>query len=212
MTRNTFEAKESYDQQALDFLEKTNTKFEVEYLGTYNRDDFGVRDNYKVTLTRGEREYSFIFSQSLVNSGKWHFIDDKSVANSYIAKTYAISHSDSKPSTMFGLINKLDKLFIVDNKIKVINGHENYYSLVNQIEIGKIKIIKNKNFRAPRPYDVLACLDKYEYQDFADFCSSLGYDEDSIKANKVYEAVKEEYLNLQKLFNDTELDELREIQ
>lgn len=65
---------------------------------------------------------------------------------------------------------------------------------------------------APTAYDVLACLEKYEHADFEDFCSNYGYDTDSIKALKTYEACKAEYQALQALFSDEEMELLREIQ
>lgn len=63
---------------------------------------------------------------------------------------------------------------------------------------------------APTLYDVLACLTKYNPYTFEDFCSEYGYDTDSRKAYKTFEAVKEEWYNVEALFDDV-LDELREI-
>jgi len=54
--------------------------------------------------------------------------------------------------------------------------------------------------------------DKYFPESFENFCDCYGYDTDSRKAEKVYNAVKEEYLNLTTLFNDDEMELLREIQ
>jgi hypothetical protein len=186
-----------YEKQANDFLNKTNTKILVEYLGTYNRNDFGVRDNYKITLTRGERAYSFEFSNSLNNSGKFHIIEFQDIL--------AISHK--RPSSFH---NDPNIYIIRDKKVSTTVGHNRSISqlLLND----KVFIRENKDFREPNAYDVLTCLEKYGHDDFADFCANCGYDEDSIKANKLYEAVKEEYLNMQKLFNDDELEQLREIQ
>ena len=65
---------------------------------------------------------------------------------------------------------------------------------------------------APTEYGILACLEKYGYQDFNDFCLACGYDNDSIKAKKVYKSVKNEYDNITKLFNGKEMEMLREIQ
>jgi len=64
----------------------------------------------------------------------------------------------------------------------------------------------------PTAYSVLACLTKYDPETFENFCSEFGYDEDSRKALKIYEAVKDEYLNLCSLFNEKELELLMEIQ
>lgn len=65
----------------------------------------------------------------------------------------------------------------------------------------------------PRAYDLLACLEKYGYDSFEDFCCELGYDENSRKAYNTYEAVKKEYNGLVNVFgNNEELwEEFREI-
>lgn len=64
----------------------------------------------------------------------------------------------------------------------------------------------------PTAYDVLACIQKYEVGTFENFCSEFGYDEDSRKAEKIYNAVKDEYQNIAMLWNENELEQLREIQ
>ena len=64
----------------------------------------------------------------------------------------------------------------------------------------------------PRAYEVLACLQKYEVGSFADFCGEFGYNEDSRKAEKIYKAVLNEFMNLQRLYSDEEINLLREIQ
>jgi len=62
-----------YEQKAIDFLQSTNTEFKAKFLrnGKYFSDDKDVRDIYKITLTRGNRIYSFEFGQSSANSGEW---------------------------------------------------------------------------------------------------------------------------------------------
>lgn len=70
---------------------------------------------------------------------------------------------------------------------------------------------KNKNFKEPTAYDVLACLQKYDPENFKFFCDEYGYDNDSIKAHKIYEAVVNEWQNIKILYNDEEIELLREI-
>lgn len=65
--------------------------------------------------------------------------------------------------------------------------------------------------KAPTLYDVLACLTKYAPGSFEEFCSGYGYDIDSIKAHKTWEAVTTEYAEVHRMFADC-LDELAEIQ
>jgi hypothetical protein len=64
---------------------------------------------------------------------------------------------------------------------------------------------------APTAYDVLACLTKYDPGTLENFCLDWGYDIDSKKAEKTYLAVKDEFLQLSRLFSDDELTELSEI-
>ncbi len=65
---------------------------------------------------------------------------------------------------------------------------------------------------SPTAYDVLACLTKYDPSTFEDFCSEFGYDVDSRKAEKVYDAVCKEWANVQKIWSDKEIEALQEIQ
>lgn len=61
-------------------------------------------------------------------------------------------------------------------------------------------------------YNVLSCLTKYDPETFEYFCGEFGYDTDSRKALKVYEAVCVEWDEVCKLFTDTQIEALREIQ
>ena len=63
----------------------------------------------------------------------------------------------------------------------------------------------------PLAYDILSCLQKSEVGSFKDFCGDFGYDEDSIKAEKIYKAVVEEWKNVKILFSDEEIQKLQEI-
>lgn len=63
---------------------------------------------------------------------------------------------------------------------------------------------------APKMYDVLTCLTKHDPETFEDFCSEFGYDTDSKKAEKTYNAVLQEYVGVLRLFADV-IEELQEI-
>ena len=69
---------------------------------------------------------------------------------------------------------------------------------------------KDKNIN-PTAYDVLACLQKYDIGTFKDFCDDFDYSDDSIKALKLYKAVKKEYEEVYLMFSDV-MDKLEEIQ
>ena len=64
---------------------------------------------------------------------------------------------------------------------------------------------------APDAYSVLSCLTKYDPGDFENFCADFGYDTDSKKAEKTYNAVFDEWLNMQRLFSNDELEAMSEI-
>ncbi len=74
------------------------------------------------------------------------------------------------------------------------------------------EIKKNPNYKEPGFYDILCCLTKYDPGDFNNFCDDYGYSNDSIKALKTYEAVTTEFVAMQSLFSDEELELLTEIQ
>ena len=69
----------------------------------------------------------------------------------------------------------------------------------------------NAGSQPPRMYDVLTCLEKYDPENFDNFCGNYGYDTDSRIAEKIYKAVCKEYAAVERLFSDC-LDELRETQ
>lgn len=66
----------------------------------------------------------------------------------------------------------------------------------------------------PKLPDVLNCLlrdAESADESFADWCSNLGYSEDSRKAERMYRACKRTAASLARLFNGSELADLREL-
>ncbi len=64
----------------------------------------------------------------------------------------------------------------------------------------------------PSKYDVLACLDIYDYiQGLEDFASEFGYDIEDEETKKTYNACMRQSKNLHGLFTDEELEMLAEI-
>jgi len=173
-----------YNQQAIDFLVKTNTAFNATFLktGKHFTDDKDERDIYKIELKRGTRSYSFEFGQSIVCSGEYQV--RKELQNKVWCK-----------NTTGG---------------KICLSAKEFKALGWMTGIEK-DILKNVNFKAPSAYDVLACLTKYDPGTFEGFCSEFGCDTDSKKAEKTYNAVKDEYKSLCSLFTDDELQEMQEI-
>ncbi len=171
-----------YDQQAIDFLIKTNTTFKAEFKRNdlHFSGDTDKRDIYEITLKRGDREYIFEFGQSLNDSGF------------YYTKGRQITQLDRK---------------LLD--VKNIGSHIKRKLDFSFMNNGKSDIVHLPV--APTAYSVLACLTNYDPGTFEDFCGEFDYDTDSKKAEKVYNAVKSEWLNVQRLFTDKEIDILQEI-
>jgi len=69
-----------------------------------------------------------------------------------------------------------------------------------------------KRGEKPTEYQILACLGGNDVGSFEDFCDIFGYDQDSIKAFKIYKKVADEFKNLSLLYSDSELEMLSEIQ
>ena len=64
----------------------------------------------------------------------------------------------------------------------------------------------------PSEYDVLACLDTYDYiQGIEDFASEFGYDIEDRETEKTYNACMRQSKKLHDLFTDEELEILAEI-
>lgn len=72
--------------------------------------------------------------------------------------------------------------------------------------------VRNENFEIPSAYSVLACLQKYEIESLESFCSEFGYEPDSRKSEKLYNAVKEEFQNVERMWSPDEIEKLRAIQ
>ena len=178
-----------YDAQAEKFLKDTGTIFSAKFLefNKYFSDDKDKRDIYEITLTRDKRVYTFKFGQSINHSGF------KLVYSSGSAKGKEVKYQwqDDAITQCKGSIEKFKK-----------------YCIDKFGSMGNLAII---NPVPPSAYSVLACITKYDVGAFEDFCSEFGYDIDSVKAHKMYDAVVEEYKNICILYNDAEIEKLNEI-
>lgn len=175
-----------YEEQAEKFLEDTRTEFKAEFLKHgkhFEGDEEEERDIYLISLKRGGREYKFEFGQSIAESG----------------------FKLMNPNT--GEVKYLwfDKLTYNQDR----NEKKLRMDIVNKI--GNLGCFYIKFGSKPTAYGVLACLTTSDPETFADFCDNFGYDTDSIKADKVYRGVVEEWNNVKMLFSDSEIEELGEI-
>ena len=73
--------------------------------------------------------------------------------------------------------------------------------------------IGSAHTKAPSKKDVLYSfiMDDVTGMDFKEFCLEFGYDNDSIKALRIFEACKEQTENFYRLFNEEEREILREL-
>ena len=175
----------NYEKQAQDFLDLTNTSFNVVFKehGKHFDTDTDTRDIYTMTLGRGSRSFTFDFGQSITNSG------------------FYAAYSKQKISLDRSLLD------LSDAKLKT---HIRMNTKAK--DFGSVKADKIHRPTEPTAYSVLTCLTKYPVEDFEDFCAEFGYDTDSISALKTYEAVKNEWLNVCALFDEEELEQFQEIQ
>ena len=62
----------TYEKQATDFLESTQTSIQADFIenGYHFDNDDTTRDIYKVTIKRGQRQFSLRFGQSIADSSK----------------------------------------------------------------------------------------------------------------------------------------------
>lgn len=173
----------SYEQQAQNFLTATGASIEITYL----KNDF-------------------------------HFVGDKDKRDIYTVTikrgnrkfTFNFGQSIDKSGFYFQIGRKkteIDRKYIKESKQALSMSK---YKLGASDFDAKIDYIHYPE--TPTAYDVLACLQKYDVGTFEDFCGEFGYDTDSKTAEKTYNAVVNEYTNVCKLFTDTEIEQLQEIQ
>ena len=109
-------------------------------------------------------------------------------------------------SNKTGFFGKNDKDTRRVVRLKMYNARGEY-SFNFGMSVADTRAFKDK----PTSYNVLASITKYDPGTFEDFCLDYGYDDDSRKAERIYKNVVKEWQEVRKLFNDEELELLREI-
>lgn len=147
-----------------------------------------------------------------LKTGK-HFEDDKEVRDIYKCtlkrggRSYSFNFGQSLAKSQHYLDIRLKRTYTMTGG--ALNSNYKIVNLDYLKNNPEFKIIKGE---APTSYDILACLTKYDPGTFENFCSEFGYDTDSRKAEKIYHAVKAEYLGLCSIFSEEEMRLLSEIQ
>lgn len=174
-----------YKQQAIDFLAKHEITFEAKFLrhGSMHWDKGGeTRDIYTLILRRGRQNFSVEFGNS-INASGFYYTKGRQKIN--IDRKYL----DLTKNALVSILRKTDWGFLNNGKSDIIHYPE-----------------------IPTAYSLLTSITKSDPGTFDDFCSEFGYDNDSIRANETWKAVKEEWFNVRDFFSRTELEQLQEIQ
>ena len=176
--------KTNYEKQATDFLEKTGCTMTITYKETreYFPGEKEKRDVYSVKIERGRRIWEFEFGNS---------IKDSEFVAVYGKTKYPIPEKFREKS------NSEITLYVKWNL---------------QSDFGTVKADHIIRPVAPSEYSILACLTKYDPDSFENFCSEFGYDTDSKTAERTYKAVRDEWMNVCRIWNDEEIEQLQEIQ
>lgn len=167
-----------YLEQAKNFLNKANAKFEIVYGGISRNENWKEKEKrnwYDVTITTPRGKMTFTFWDSIHNT-----------------EIFTMTFEEyAKKKLKYNRVEDMS----YGEKVKAKND-----------------LARLKADAVPNEYDVLACLEKYDPGTFEDFCSELGYDEDSRTAERIYIAVIKEYKDLTRIFTEKQMEELSEIQ
>jgi len=171
----------NYQQQAIDFLATTGTTFAASYLKHGKYFD-------------DDKESRDIYQIALKRGSRSYTFD---FGQSIMRSQYYQDPIKERTYTLSGGCRT------GNYKITDIEKYKNGLGSGREL-----KLVKGE---APTPYDILACLTKYDPGTFENFCSEFGYDTDSKKAEKTYLAVRDEWQNVCALFTDAEIEALQEI-
>ena len=146
--------------------------------------------NNLLEINLKNQEIAFNFGQSIIYSGfkiVYKFLDNESKFKHTFTEDHLYTSKD--------IYKDINKLF---------NEKRNNFGFSAQIE--SIELPK-----PPTAYCILASLQKYEFENFQDFCDQYGFNNDSIKALKTYNNVVDEYKKVVYFFSDQEIEELQKI-
>lgn len=175
-----------YDQQALDFLTLTGAKVEIKLADNQTCPDWGKCE-------------PFGFSQNIFSNRGVVTVPH----NHGLKYAVTISREGKKPYT-FDFWSSINDTY--KSEVAFIAEDPN----MRKVDMVRVK----KSAIKPSEYGILACLSSnvgaHDWT-FQEFCDSFGYDSDSRRAEKVYNAVCDQSRALARLFSEEELDKLSEI-
>jgi hypothetical protein len=169
-----------------------------------------AKNEYDEQAEKFLRDTETEFSAKFLRTDKY-FPDDTDKRDIY---EITLKRGERRYSFTFGQSLKSSGEYIVyPGKVRLSKKEATaYVQSHGDIVLNRGNSDKNKDYEILTPYTVLASLTKYEPGTFENFCWDYGYDNDSRKAEKMYEAVKEEYAKLCTLYSDKELEEMQAIQ
>lgn len=197
----------TYYNAAVNFCKSTGTTITAEYQYTGSMafdDNKAIRDIYAVTIERNGKKWVFPYGQSIIHSGK--YLAQTKVSkkgHGYYYKTIGFSHSQD------GVVYLIENNGLTESSASIIK-RSNFIVGSYATGVNSKVFVRNKEFRTPNAYDVLAAITKHDPETFEDFCYDYGYDTDSRKAVDTYFAVQKEYRDCYNMFGDV-MDDLSEI-
>ena len=151
-------------------------------------------------------------------ANKKHFDDDEEDRDVYSIKlcvgsrVYKFEFGQSLNNSGFYVLRGKRKTYLDRTKIKTRQDAIRHINIFGGGVMFDANVDKIHFPTVPTMYDILVCLTKYDPDSFENFCSEYGYDTDSRKAEKTYNAVCDEWLNVSRLFSDEQLEVLQLIQ
>jgi hypothetical protein len=206
---------EDYNKQATDFLAANGLEFRAVLVGDdcpqFCEDALAERDMDKIN----------VFPRKTHIHGKHYRCTISGKDRGHVSFDFWNSYADSEENAYnYGHVRGScghgpDCLCKTDaNKDGILLGcRENvYWDKYRGKKFFNYSVIKPRGKRKePTPYDLLACVQKYDVGTLEDFCSEFGYNTDSKRAEIIYIAVCKEYQKVRKFFTETELTQLHEI-
>lgn len=163
------------------------------------------------------KEFGITMTAEFMESRKY-FDDDKEERDVYSItlcvgpRSYKFKFGQSLNDSGFYVLQGKRKTYLDRTKIKTRQDAIRHINIFGGGVMFDANVDTIHFPTVPTMYDILVCLTKYDPDSFENFCSEYGYDTMSDKAEKTYNAVYDEWLNVSRLFNEEQLEVLQLIQ
>lgn len=184
-----------YDQQAQDFIEQTGCTIDVNLADNQTCPIWGTKcENDPFVYKYFSKYYNKQVGIKLPHN---HGLKYRITIKNKAGKDYTFEYWNSIENSYGRRIKALDRMELFPSK--------------EDLTFDKVR----RSAKKPSEYDVFACISSdigYHLMTFDEFCDNLGYDNDSIKAKKIYDNTIEHSLQLSRIFTEDQINLLREIQ